>query len=173
MKCFVINLKRAVERKQYITNQLKQISQEFEIVEGTDWKDIETSLLSCTARHIKLKSSYRPLTRGQVGCNLSHRKILKWLANSSEKMMAVLEDDLRLSKDFSMVLKYLENSPHGFDIVFLGSPFQEEHLVDLVPLNKKYNYSLSKSREGGGLVCNNQRSSQKVFSDFSRNNWTN
>ena len=43
MKCFVINLKRAVERKEYISNQLQQLSQEFEFVEGVDWKEIDPS----------------------------------------------------------------------------------------------------------------------------------
>ncbi|MCY3674229.1 MAG: glycosyltransferase family 25 protein [Paracoccaceae bacterium] len=149
MRCIVINLKRAVGRKQYITNQLNQVQQNYEIVEGMDWKDISPSQLSYTARNIRIKSSFRSLTRGQIGCNLSHRKILKWLASSSEKMIAVLEDDVKLSKDFPDVLNILESTPHKFDIVFLGSTFRKDQLVNLVPLNNQYNLSLSTSREGG------------------------
>ena len=149
MRCIVINLKRAVGRKQYITNQLNQLNQNYEIVEGIDWKDISPSQLSKTARNIRIKSSFRSLTRGQIGCNLSHRKVLNWLKHSSEKMMAVLEDDVKLSKDFPDVLNTLESTPHKFDIVFLGSTFRKDQLVNLVPLNNQYNSSLSISREGG------------------------
>ena len=150
MKCFVINLKRAVERKQYISNQLQQLSQEFEFVEGVDWKDIDPSSLSQTASHIKIKNSYRTLTLGQMGCNLSHRKILKWLVDSSERMIAVMEDDVRLSNDFPDVLDVIETTTKPFDIVFLGSRFTEDGLVNLVPLTDKFNFSLSKAREKGG-----------------------
>ena len=150
MKCFVINLKRAVERKQYISNQLHQLSQEFEFVEGVDWKDIDPDSLTQTVSNIKIKNSYRTLTLGQMGCNLSHRKVLKWLVDSSERMIAVLEDDVRLSNDFPDVLDALETKTKPFDIVFLGSRFTEQGLVNLVPLNDKFYFSLSKAREKGG-----------------------
>ncbi len=150
MKCFVINLKRAVERKQYISDQLLQLSQEFEFFEGVDWKNIDPTCLSQTACHIKIKNSYRTLTLGQMGCNLSHRKVLEWLVDSSERMIAVLEDDVRLSNDFPNVLDVIETTTQPFDIVFLGSRFTEKGLVNLVPLNDKFNFSLSKAREKGG-----------------------
>lgn len=150
MKCFVINLKRAVERKQYISNQLNQFSQEFEFFEGVDWKDIDPDCVSQTASHIKIKNSYRTLTLGQMGCNLSHRNVLKWLVDSSERMITVLEDDVRLSNDFPDVLDVIETTTKPFDIVFLGSRFTEDGLVNLIPLNDKFNLSLSKAREKGG-----------------------
>ena len=108
MKCFVINLKRATKRKKYISNQLNLVSQEFEVIEGIDWQVIDQSLQSKTAKNIKIKNSFRTLTPGQIGCNLSHRKILKWLVNSSENMIAVLEDDIRLSKEFPEVHHQLD-----------------------------------------------------------------
>ena len=149
MKCFVINLKRATKRKKYISNQLNLVSQEFEVIEGIDWQVIDQSLQSKTAKNIKIKNSFRTLTPGQIGCNLSHRKILKWLVNSSENMIAVLEDDIRLSKEFPEVLNALEKSHQEFDIVFLGSRFPPPKLVNLVPLNDKFNFALSKSRDKG------------------------
>ena len=85
-----------------------------------------------------------------MGCNLSHRNVLKWLVDSSERMIAVLEDDVRLSNDFPDVLDVIETTTKPFDIVFLGSRFAEEGLVNLVPLNNKFNFSLSKAREKGG-----------------------
>ena len=150
MKCVVINLKRAVERKRYISNQLQQLSQEYEFVEGVDWKDINPASLSQTSSHIKIKNSYRTLTLGQMGCNFSHRNVLKWLVESSERMITVLEDDVRLSNDFPDVLNVIETTTIPFDIVFLGSRFTEEGLVNLVPLNNKFNFSLSKAKEKGG-----------------------
>ena len=149
MKCFVINLKRAVERRQYITTQLTKIIQEFEFVEGIDWKDINPYSLSQTARHIKIKNSFRTMTLGQMGCNLSHRKILNWLVGSSERMIAVLEDDVRVSRDFPEVLDAIVKTQHRFDILFLGSRFTTKGLVDLIPLNDDFYFSLSRAKEKG------------------------
>ncbi|MCY4101403.1 MAG: glycosyltransferase family 25 protein [Rhodobacteraceae bacterium] len=163
MKCFVINLKRAVERKQYISNQLHQFSQEFEFFEGVDWKDIDPDSLTQTVSHIKIKNSYRALTLGQMGCNLSHRYVLKWLVDSSERMITILEDDVRLSNDFPDVLDVIESTTKHFDIVFLGSRFTEDGLVNLVPLNDKFNFSLSKAREKGGWGYVITRKAAKKF----------
>ena len=149
MKCYVINLKRAVERKLYMLTQLQSLSQDFEFVEGIDWKDIDPSCHYKTSRHLKIKNSYRTLTLGQMGCNLSHRKILSNLLDSSERIIAVLEDDVRLSIDFPEVLDALENTSKKFDIVFLGSRFSEKGLVDLMPLNNNYNFALGHRIDGG------------------------
>ena len=149
MRCFVINLKRAVERRQNVSVQLNQLRLPFEIIEGVDWKYLDESHLPETIKHIKIKNSFRTLTLGQIGCNLSHRNVLNWLVNSSEKMIAVLEDDVRLSNDFHEVLNTLEISTHDFDIVFLGSRFKEQQLVNLIPLNEKFSFSLSRAREKG------------------------
>ena len=70
-----------------------------------------------------------------MGCNLSHRKVLKWLVDSSESMMVILEGDVRLSSDFPEVLAALETTSHKFDIVFFGSRFDEDGLVNLAQLN--------------------------------------
>lgn len=158
MKCFVINLKRAVERKQYVTNQLNQVSQMFEIVEGIDWKVIDPNHLPKNIRNIKMKNSYRSLSLGEVGCNLSHRKVLEGLVNSKEKMIVVLEDDAQVSSDFPDAINALENSHHEFDIVFLYSKFNETELVNLFPLNTKFSFSLGKYSDGGtvGYVITNK-----------------
>ena len=158
MKCFVINLKRAVERRNYISNQLAQVSQEFEFFEGVDWRNLNRSLPIKTGKNLKIRKSFRPMSRGELGCNLSHRKILNWLVKSSENMIAVLEDDVRVSKDLTEVLCSLECSiptKNNFGIVFLGSKISSSRrrsktdLVDLIPLNTKYNLSLSRRLEGG------------------------
>lgn len=163
MKCFVINLKRAVERKQYISNQLQQLSSDFEIVEGFDWKDIDPISFTQTASNLKIKNSFRTLTPSQMACNLSHRKVLKWLVNSSERMIAVLEDDVRLSEDFPDVLNALETTTKRFDVVFFGSRFTEEGLLDLFPLNDKFNFSLSKAKEKGAYGFVITRKAAKEF----------
>ncbi len=111
--------------------------------------DIDPSCHSNTSRHFKIKNSFRSLTLGQIGCNLSHRKILKWLIDSSESIIAVLEDDVRVSSEFPKALETLLKAPLRFDIVFLGSRFTAKGLVNLVPLNDRFHLSLSKSREKG------------------------
>lgn len=149
MKCFVINLSRAIERKQFISKQLNQIHQNFEIFEGVDWRELTHYSQPKISRSVKLINSYRRLTPGEIGCNLSHRKILNNLADSSEKMIAVLEDDIRISSELKTILNEIEESTVHFDIVFLGTAFNGRGLVQIEPLNNRYYFSLSLSREVG------------------------
>ena len=149
MKCLVINLKRAFERKKYISSQLEQLSLDYEFIEGVDWKDLDLSSLPTTTRNVSIKNSFRTLTSGEIGCNLSHRKVLKRLTKSSEKMVAVLEDDVRLSKEFPEVLNALEDSSKYFDLVFLGSSFKPGETIDLASLNEEFHFSISMNIQKG------------------------
>ena len=169
MKVIVINLKRAEERRNYISKQLNHFGQNFEIFEGMDWRDIDPTLLSSTAKNLKIRKSFRPMTRGQMGCNLSHRGVLKWLADSSEEMITILEDDVRLSEDFPETLTAIENTPHNFDIIFLSSRVfvssrrRITDLINLVPINQIYYLSLSKRLDGGALGYVITKSAAKQF----------
>ena len=167
MRVFVINLKRAVERREYISNQLNQISQKFELVNGIDWQNIDPLLQKITAKNIKIKNSFRPMTLGELGCNLSHRKVLNWLVQSKEKMIAVLEDDVRLAQDFPQILHEIEihPPPSQFDIVFLHNYINRNHLVNISPINWGYNLSISKRLGGGALGYVITKSAAKIFLD--------
>lgn len=153
MKCIVINLKRALDRKKFMSNQLNNLSIDFEFFEGVDWKNIDSSLLTNTVPNIKLKNSYRKLSLGYMGCNFSHRHVLRWLANQSkEKMVTILEDDVLLSTDFPRVLNLIENSTQKFDIIFLSKRhYERDYLVNLKSLSDKYFLALSRREEAGAL----------------------
>ena len=144
--------------------QLEKLDQEFEFVEGIDWKDIDPLLLSNTVKNIRIKNSYRKLSLGYMACNLSHRKVLKQFVDSSEKIIAVLEDDVKLNKDLPKVLKALENPPHHFDIVFLHRREKQNNLlVNLKAVSAKYALSLSKKEEAGALGYVITKSAAKHF----------
>jgi len=164
MKCVVINLKRAVERKHYMSKQLNKLSQKFEFFEGIDWKNIDPFDLSNTVKNKKIKNSYRKLSLGYMACNLSHRKVLKKFVNSSEKIIAVLEDDVKLNTDLPEVLSALEDSSHHFDIVFLHRRNKQNNLlVNLKSISTNYALSLSKKEEAGALGYAITRSAAKQF----------
>ena len=71
--------------------------------------------------------------RGLVGCAMSHMKLWKMLASDPQKQfMIILEDDIKLTKDFNMkILNLIHNHRDDFEmLVFHWNPYP--HIKDQV-----------------------------------------
>lgn len=66
------------------------------------------------------------ITRGQMGCYLSHKKCYEEFINSDKKYLLVLEDDIIFSenfnKQFESILKIVDTIPN-FDFLYLSRSF--------------------------------------------------
>ena len=96
MKAYIINLKKSVDRKRYMQEQLeKMLFLSAEFVEAVDARgmtdkdknDFFNTELFCK-RYVK---EVRP---GEIGCTLSHQKCYRKLVESREKYALILEDDI-------------------------------------------------------------------------------
>lgn len=107
MQTLVINLPQETARKQHIQQILKtheSFSASFiDAVYGKDLsdKDIE--------HNFDIKLSYRRygrfLNRGEIGCTLSHYKCYKELLQSDSNYALILEDDITILHELSIVNK--------------------------------------------------------------------
>jgi glycosyl transferase family 25 len=61
----------------------------------------------------------RPLTRGEIGCYLSHREVWKSLVHSGDDVWCVMEDDLFLRNGFRAAVEELAEHREHWDIVRL------------------------------------------------------
>jgi len=67
------------------------------------------------------------LTRGEIGCFLSHVHLLN-KAMDTNKYTLILEDDAKVPDDIiNKIMKTIESSPKDFDILFLGYNYYEEY----------------------------------------------
>lgn len=84
------------------------------MVEGTD-------LDSAAAREgVTLGVFARTLTRGELGCYFSHRRLWQQLLDSDDEAYVIFEDDMSLVPNFREIAEAVLMRDAGFDVVRLG-----------------------------------------------------
>ena len=139
MKITVINLARAVARRQAMTEMLGALGMEFEILEATDWKELteQSHLLVDTAT--RERQGQKPLSQSMIATVTSHRRALARLLARGDEMAVILEDDVTVLPEFKDVLSMVESSKTDFDIIFLHRGRSKNAFI---PLERMDRYQL-------------------------------
>ena len=125
VRCLVINLPLAWERREAIEHEFSKVGLTYELwaaVDGHRLTDEDHRSIDHDGRR---RLGLRPLDNSSVACLLSHLSIVRHLAESEDDMVAIFEDDARLHPDLPDVLDALDGKSEKFDIVKLqrnGSP---------------------------------------------------
>ncbi|NP_001088623.1 procollagen galactosyltransferase 1-B precursor [Xenopus laevis] len=125
---FLINLKHRQDRRERMKRTLYELQIDFKLVDAVYGKMLNQS--NVTEMGIKMLPGYkdpyhgRPLTRGEMGCFLSHYNIWKEISERNLEVSAVLEDDLRFEIFFKRrlqtLLHDLEIAKLDWDLIYLG-----------------------------------------------------
>lgn len=113
---FIINLKRRIDRKKTIVNQLKlQKITKYEFIDAVDGMEQEIS-----NKFLELKNNYKTsiVSSGHFACLLSHIKAIEEAKTRGYSNIMILEDDVVLCDDFVGQLNKI-NVP-SYDMVYLG-----------------------------------------------------
>ena len=73
-----------------------------------------------TSKHETINHHGRELTKGEIGCALSHLSIYKHMIVNEIQSAIIFEDDIYLDDDFQIVMNSIDKSPKNFDIILLG-----------------------------------------------------
>jgi glycosyl transferase family 25 len=146
--CFVISLKRAAARRRYVLETLLPAVAGLacDVVDAVDGLELSPDELNGAARpedehhHVCYWSPpaefvfmCRPCTPGEVGCALSHARVLSRIVEAGIQWAVVLEDDVALPADFQQrVQQAVAAVPHAAEapLVYLGHPPQMLQLAD-------------------------------------------
>ncbi|KAM7053793.1 procollagen galactosyltransferase 2 isoform 2-T3 [Molossus nigricans] len=125
---FMINLKRRKDRRDRMLRTLYEQEIEVKIVEAVDGKALNTSQLK--ALHIEMLPGYRdpyssrPLTRGEIGCFLSHHSVWKEVIDRELEKTLVIEDDVRFEHQFKKKLIKLmddiDQAQLDWELIYIG-----------------------------------------------------
>ncbi|XP_065698529.1 procollagen galactosyltransferase 2 isoform X1 [Patagioenas fasciata] len=125
---FMINLKRRKDRRDRMLRTLYEQEIAVKIVEAVDGKALNTSQLK--ALSIDMLPGYRdpyssrPLTRGEIGCFLSHYYIWEEVVNRELEKTLVIEDDVRFEHQFKRKLMKLmddiEQAQLDWELIYIG-----------------------------------------------------
>ena len=138
-ECYVINLERNAERLGHISKEYKETdlsSEPFTRVEAVDGEsiDVRPHVTDRVLKGIQLldssgkRTNHGQLTRGMIGCYLSHLKVYEVFQKSSRPYALVLEDDATLPKDIHerVIQTVQDDIPDDWDIILLGRWAREE-----------------------------------------------
>ncbi|XP_051742076.1 procollagen galactosyltransferase 1 isoform X1 [Ctenopharyngodon idella] len=125
---FMINLKRRDDRRERMLRALREQEIDCKIFAAVDGKAMNVSEIQSMGIHMLpgYSDPYhgRPLTKGELGCFLSHYNIWKEIEDRGLKTSLVLEDDLRFEIFFKRRLQNLmhevESKGLDWDLIYIG-----------------------------------------------------
>ncbi|OCA56802.1 glycosyltransferase family 25 protein [Photorhabdus namnaonensis] len=105
MKVFIINLKRNIERKETMRQQSNKIGLQVEFIEAIYGESMNNEELT------KIVYDYPncKLTKGEIGCSLSHLFIYEKMLRENISHTLILEDDAILPNKIHNVISEIES----------------------------------------------------------------
>lgn len=169
---FVINLKHSTLRRTRMEAQLNGLGLLHTFVDAVNGHDLQVQDLSCYAGIRRRLFFGRDLTRGEIGCLLSHRAIYRHMVEHSLPAAVVLEDDAILSPDFPTVIEALMRKPIKWDLIrFLSREKVYRQSRPLGPLTGDYKLTRVKGTPGGAYAYLLTNHAAKVLHTRMKKNW--
>jgi glycosyl transferase, family 25 len=117
-KIVIINLPSSVDRRNAITKHLASLGLEgvfFPAIDGRELSEAEITEVYDLSR--AETTEWGQLTRGEIGCALSHRGVWKQLVESGDSGWLVIEDDILLALDVPKWLGKLRELAREGDVI--------------------------------------------------------
>ncbi|NXU07199.1 GT253 glycosyltransferase, partial [Buphagus erythrorhynchus] len=125
---FLINLVRRPDRRQRMLASLQELEIVPRVVDAVDGSTLNSSDIKVLG--VDLLPGYydpfsgRTLTKGEVGCFLSHYNIWKEIVSRGLERSVVFEDDVRFEAAFparlQRLMEDLEQAQQDWDLIYLG-----------------------------------------------------
>lgn len=121
IKVFVVNLKKDIEKKDHMLKLCKKFSLDCHFIDAVDGKLLSEEEISKNYDNEKaIKYSRREMSRGEIGCLLSHKHIYQKMINENIEQALILEDDIEFCNDIRNVLYSIDLFPKNWEVILLG-----------------------------------------------------
>lgn len=117
---FVISLKNS-PRRNAISQRLDALNLKFTFIDAINGTTLSQAALNNIdyTFYSERFDVHKPLTRGEIGCAMSHLSIYQIMCNEKIEKAIILEDDAIVSQEFEhIVLDSLKKVPKKCDILF-------------------------------------------------------
>jgi len=159
---FVISLAYSTNRRTIMAERLDYLKVAYSFFDAVNGATLDLETLPLYAKTRRRLFFGRDMTKGEVGCLLSHRAVYQHMLNNDIPCAIVLEDDAILSPDFPAVIRSVLSCPVAWDMVrFLDSekvyrksravaPLAPGHAMirTMIPSGGAYGYILTKKAAG-------------------------
>jgi procollagen-lysine,2-oxoglutarate 5-dioxygenase len=137
---FIVHLEHEVDKRKQLEEQLQREQLTYEFVRAVDGQngDLELHSFSVLPQWTE-PFTRKPMTKGEIGCALSHHSLWKRIVDEQLAYTLILEDDAVLCPSFAESLKAQLASAPEYDILYVGRrPLREEDDTPFHPV--KYSY---------------------------------
>lgn len=115
-----INLERDVERRERLAAQLRTTPLTSDRLSAVWWADVPGEQAArWYSDKLNRQQYYKPLRNGEKGCYASHLEACQRLLASDAPALVVLEDDVRLTPQFTAVVEAIAALDEPWDMVKL------------------------------------------------------
>ena len=112
---WVINLKRDVARRDFMVEQLERLVLAYELIEAVDGSTLTEEDMSITSPELSEQRIYRQLTRGEIGCALSHIRLWERIVREDIPEALIFEDDVLIGRNMVDILLNREKLPQDWE----------------------------------------------------------
>lgn len=120
MKTYVINLASQIKKKEHIISECKKLNLDFEIYNAINGEELSEEFINKNV--LDYPNCY--LTKGEIGCALSHINIYKEIVRNNLPYALILEDDAVLNPLLEDFIKDFENYNEKQGIFLLTGCFK-------------------------------------------------
>jgi glycosyl transferase family 25 len=119
---WVVNLERSVDRRERMRHQLNGLGLAYEFVKAVDGRELtDQDLAKWCEPSAAVAIIKRELTRGEVGCSLSHLRLYDRMIQEGHEEAVILEDDVNVNPVFVDIFSRRElPGPDWEMVVFHG-----------------------------------------------------
>jgi len=119
MKTYVVSLKRAAERREYITKHVSDLKLDYKIMEAVDGSLLTEDDLKANCDMDEVNKYRAWLSNSMIGCALSHYNVYEEFLKTNEKACLIIEDDASLPDNINEILSEIEGKVEGAEVVML------------------------------------------------------
>jgi glycosyl transferase, family 25 len=125
VRAYVINLARSLDRRAYITTELKKTGLEYEIVTAVDGRDLDLSDATIVDPSLPYLDPSLPvvdagLAAGTAGAALSHLSVYRKIIADGLDAALVLEDDVVAPADLGRIADAVAGEMTGAEVALLS-----------------------------------------------------
>ncbi|MCB9989177.1 MAG: glycosyltransferase family 25 protein [Rhodospirillales bacterium] len=172
---FVINMAKDTDRRDGINARAQNVAVELTFIEAINGREMSDTDIAAVYDSAKRKRYFgRDMTKGEIGCLLSHRNIFEKMVKEDIPLAVILEDDVIFEPDFKDALTALAQSSRKWDVIrFLGSEkIYKRGCRKIAPLgNTRYQYARLPTAPGGAHGYLLTRNAAEIMLKHMQRNW--
>ena len=118
---FIINLKKDIEKEEHMQKLCQRLGLEVRFIEAVDGKYLsQEEVDSVYSEKRSIEEIGRGLSRGEIGCALSHKKIYQKIVDENMSQAVIFDDDIELNEKLVNFFHDEMALPDNMELLLLG-----------------------------------------------------